>query len=929
MLGAGSVLYGQGNTDFDKDLNRTWTTYGAGKYEEAATQIREFLSKYSADPVLQTVTRRLYYLLALSEVRLQHWQGAFEAIEQYEKAPGDPQPAWEEEMSFWKGVALARLGKAQEAQAALEQFASTYVGSSKVFPAMLMIGTAFLEQKEFKQAAEHFEKLRSQVRGLDYGRVLMLELYALIEAEEFNKALAIAHEGNERLSEIPQVSGFETLILQLGDRLTAAGNQRAAIAALIRLRSRDEILEMQRSNVANLEMRLDQLRKIDPNNPTTVQIEQLINKIKGEIASFEKIENFDAAVQFRIASAFLGMQRYRETAFVLDGMLQRLPPNPVVEAATDTLVKCYAEVGRWEKVVEIADLFISKYPNSKFVPGIMVLKGQAFQEQREFEKAVAAFREVVTRFPSDPLAANALFLEGFTSVLNEDFENAQKIFSEVEKKFPSSDVVENAVFWRGQAYSMGRKYPETIKAMQEYLDKYPSGQFSTEARYRIAFAHQALSEFDQSIPMLEKFIKEHPQDQNTPEGMLLLADAKMAQGDLDAGIAILQKVPPVGSYREEAWFKIGKVYKATEQFDKMREHFRKFQDEFPKSARLAEAVYWEGMSWQDDQEKAREVYWAALERFGNDPAQWGVSEIISGLEKLSRGEEEQKQYVQRLEEMVGKAEQQGKKTLQLNLLWALAQAVQKESPEKARDYLVQAEPLVDVKADNPNVVVAVADALRQAGKLDEATALYRDIRRWNPLAPARDRVFAGLGEIAMERGEPDQAMKWFERFQRETPGSNMRGTVMIHMADIEIGKARKKEALAILEELLKDKGISRSQKVDVIFKMGELHLEQGEPKLAIPYFQRIYVMYGAYSELAAKSYLQSGAAFEKLEDFVAAARTYREFLGQEAWQGEPELKPLMDEARQRLEKLPADARQKAEEIEQAEKTAVAGAEEKP
>jgi len=911
---------------FEQDLNQAWVTYSAGKYEEAVQRIRDFTNQYRGDALFPEVAKRLYYLLALSEVRLEHWGEALGAIEEFESAPGDKLEAWDEELLFWKGVALARLDRSSEAREVLGQFAEKYASSDKAFPALLLIGTSYIKEGDFGQAAEFFGKLRQRVRGTEAGRVLVLELYALLESGQNAKALAVADDGFNSLDTIPQVAGFQTLVLRLANQLAEEGSHRGAVAALVRIKSRDEILDMQNRRLELLKARLEQLKRSDEDSQVTLQTLKLIGQIEGEVDVFGKIADFDTTVRFQMASAFLSMQRFREAAFVLDGMLDRMPANAIVEAATDTLVKCYAAIRRWPKVVEVVDRFVEKFPNSEFVPGILVLKGQALQESGDYEAAIAAFEDVIARFPDNPLAANALFLKGFTRVYMGDFEEAEQIFSEVVEKYPDHEIAEKALFWQGQALSMGRKHEEAIPAMERYLEKYPSGEFATEARYRIAFSNEALSKFDVSIPMLEAFIAEHPQDANTPEAMMLLGDAKMAQGDIEEGIAILEKVPAgVGTYREEAWFKTGKAYRVMEDWERMREHFQKFQDDFPKSARLAEAVYWEGKAWPDNPEEARKVYWEALERFGDDPAQWGVSEIVGGLEKLYPDADSRAEYGAKLEELADKAEAAGKRTLEARAKWALAQFYAKDSPEKSRELLVEIAPLMDPKTSNPVMLADVADALRLSGQMDEAATLYRDLRRWNPLSPSRDRVFKGLGLIALERGESDKALEWFNRLMRETPDSKERASVLIEIADLQLAAGNREEAIARLEELLGDKRVPRSQKVEALFKLGEIYMAGNDPKRAVAYYQRIYVLYGAYTEFAARAYVRSGLAFEQLDDPVAAARTYTEFLELERMKDLPEVQPLREEAERRLAALPEEARKSAEQLDEA--AALAEAEE--
>ena len=53
---------------------------------------------------------------------------------------------------------------------------------------------------------------------------------------------------------------------------------------------------------------------------------------------------------------------------------------------------------------------------------------------------------------------------------------------------------------------------------------------------------------------------------------------------------------------------------------------------------------------------------------------------------------------------------------------------------------------------------------------------------------------------------------------------------------------------------------------------------QKEYAQAIAYYQRVYVLYGAYRKAVVEAYLRSGDCFEKLGDPAAALKTYQEFL---------------------------------------------------
>ena len=89
------------------------------------------------------------------------------------------------------------------------------------------------------------------------------------------------------------------------------------------------------------------------------------------------------------------------------------------------------------------------------------------------------------------------------------------------------------------------------------------------------------------------------------------------------------------------------------------------------------------------------------------------------------------------------------------------------------------------------------------------------------------------------------------------------------------------------------------EKAEALYLIGETHMRDSRPELAIPYFQRLYVMYGRWREWVAKAYFRSGEAFEKLNDELSAYRTYQELAEREDLAGFEET----SKARRRLELL--------------------------
>ena len=122
---------------------------------------------------------------------------------------------------------------------------------------------------------------------------------------------------------------------------------------------------------------------------------------------------------------------------------------------------------------------------------------------------------------------------------------------------------------------------------------------------------------------------------------------------------------------------------------------------------------------------------------------------------------------------------------------------------------------------------------------------------------------------------------------------------MVSKAKILQKRGRFAEARKTLEEVLKNESTPGERKAEALCVIGDTHMAEQNPKLAIPYYQRVYVMHGRWKPWVAKAYARSGEAFEKIEDSEGARRTYGELLSN------PELEefPEAAAAKSRLQAL--------------------------
>ncbi len=901
----------------DELMLRADEAYNKREFSEAAKLYRKFFNDFgqSKEPQVIDIIRRRSYTLAMCLVQAKTFGEAMEEITAaLAKTP--PLDPWQiQELTFWLGVSQMQEKEYEAAIVTFEKFlglfppgalgnpsyVKQYQAATKIPEAQVLIGTSLLLLEKFQDAATYFEKVKPILNTADRGRSTVLQLYSLIQAKEFEAALGLVEEEYPRMGDLLQLVAFQTLTLELGNHFLENGHYRDAIVCLQRVWSSERLLKHQQDRLADLESKLLAAEANPASDPyLKLALGQQIAKVRREVETFQKIENFDSALRLRLATAYQKMKRYRESALIMEAMLEEMPPDPLVEAASVNLVQSWGELERWPKVIESSKKFAEVFAKSKNLPMVFYLQGLAEQKFMAYDDAVATFELLAKKHGSSEFGPRAQFMKGFTLLLAEQNAAAIEAFETFTKKHPKHELADAADYWRGMGFSLDKQYETAREVLAEYLDLKKDGVYRSAAFFRRAYCAQQMEDYTTSIRELSEYLRKYPGGEESSEAKILLGDALMNEGRMEEGIAAFESIPPEDTrFYEEGIFKVGKALKLMEEYPRMREHMEAFVAASPRSPRVAEAIYNIGWVYRqaEEPEKAREIYWDAVEEFGSDPSIRSVDDLFPALARLYRGPEQTAQYLAKLRDL--NEESDDKPALAMRSLWAQAQALRKTDSDRANDLLVEASALASVEETNPLLLADMADALLASDREAEGETMWRDLVKWNPRAPQKDRAFATLGLLELKRGNEKAALTLFDRFERETLGSILLGKIMLARASLQETRGQYADARKSLEILLASQYATGPEKCEALYLTGEIYMKEGKPELAVPYFQRIYVMHGRWTDWVARAYYRSGEAFEKLKDTLSARRTYQELSERE------ELSEMEEtaKARERLQAL--------------------------
>ena len=864
------------------------------RFGEAAKLYQRFIDDFGQtnEKPIQELIRRRRYDLAICYLKEKQFSAALPAVEAALALNPPLEQRQQQELQFWLGVCQMQEKEYEAARASLEKFLGMFTATNLANPryledfpaaknldeARLLIGTALILEEKFAEAAAFLAGVKDRMNAMDRGRATVLELYALMQAGDRDAALVLVRGESSRSGEFLQVVAFQTLVLQLGGTFLEEGRLRDGIDCLQQVWSRDRLLKHQRARLEDLESRLA-AAQLKGDTALEVSLSQQANKVKREIGTFAKIENFDSALRLRLARAYQLMGRHREAALIMEQMLAQMPPDPLVEQASVSLVQSWNAIERWPKVVEAAEEFGKVFPSSKSLPLVLYLAGIANQRALDYPAAIARFDEILASHPKSEYAARARFMKGFTQLLAEENAAAIKTFDTFRKDHSKHELADANAYWRAMAHSLDKRFEEARAELDAYLNAFPDGRYRAEAVFRRAYCAQQMEDYETSIAELGAFLRNFPGAEQASEAKILLGDALMNEGRMEEGIAAFAAIDPADTrFYEEGVFKTAKALKLMEEPDRLRTLMEDFVAGHPGSPRVAEALF--NIGWihrqAGDPAKARDIYWEAIGEYGNDPLIWSVDDLFPALARLYRGPEEQAQYLARLRDLREEADGANQTVLAMRALWAQGDALRRTDPERSREILVEAAARADVRSVNPKLLADFADAMLASGRESEGELMWRDLVKWNPRAPQKDRAFAALGLLELSRGNERAALNLFDRFERETLGSALLGRIMLARAGLLADRGDYDGARKSLETLLASPFSGGQEKAEALYAIGEIHMRQNKPALAIPYYQRIYVMHGRWKEWVARAYLRSGEAFEKLGDTLSARRTYQE-----------------------------------------------------
>ncbi len=534
----------------------------------------------------------------------------------------------------------------------------------------------------------------------------------------------------------------------------------------------------------------------------------------------------------------------------------------------------------WVLEEEEIGVYGDKWQN---VPIVAFLRAESFINTEQFEDAEIEMRKLVRRFPEHPQKARIEFYLALSIAMQERFEEAVALFKAWLQAYPDHALAPDVQYWMPICLYYDGKYEEALPLFEAYAKNNPMNAYAPEATYRAACCRYAMEDYARCAADAATWLEQNPNHYFRREAAIMRGDALAVLGEFDAAKEAyhLSMNPDAGPFYYIALTQIARIHKAlatTNDYLAMSQDYVQYIKDMPNDGNIIDAAYNAGWALRQIKlsDKARALYWQMIELHGNTPAWEGFDLMLTDLAGMyPRGTDE---YATELRARYEKALASQRLTLAARLAWAEAQIL---PPEEQARQLAIFTGRFKPEYLGPETLVWLGRAWIENGmassgipNLELLLEKYPDSRH----VPEAQTI---LAQQALENKEYDTALLYADSVLNNAAEVEFVLEATFCRAEALLGLKRHGEAISDYNAILANRAAPRRLKPEALIGIAACMEAQQEYAQAIAYYQRVYVLYGAYKKAVVTAYLRSGDCFEKLGDKAAALKTYQEFLASE------------------------------------------------
>lgn len=902
----------------DADLPQLYAqgmaAFQAADYPRAATALEGLIAKAEFSPQLEPV----FFTLASAYFNAADYKKAIAALKNYQAK--FPAGAHSGEVMFalaQSHLLLKNFGEAATQFAALEKDPRFHD------QALLSGATAYKEGGKLDQAIVTLEKLAgTELKSAVSlrGAMMLAQLYSQKGASD--KAISTIGRLREHIGLVDNIVELNAMTVELGDQMFGKKFYEDALACYRAAYPREQIVLMQNKRIVAMQQALDEATNIARTDPSqlsqlSASIAQLradIARTRGLLAELEKGPNFTPAIYMRMARCFYETDRKWEAAVVYRELLERYPSAKEREPSLFGIIVSLADINQLEKAQARCEEYLRDFKTGPNAETVGYLLGAVALQANDPRAAETYFGRMLETQPKSQFREQMRYLLGNAKFMAGKHDEAAAEYKRYLSEYPKGQNVEDVTYRIALTALFSGKYEDAMNQLKSYMQKYPHGSYLSDAKYRLAVCKYAASLYDEVIADCKAWEAEFPKNKQLGETLALLADSYAATNREEQAIPIyIRSYQAAGTdeVMNYSLFAASKLLQKRGEWEKVGSLFTDFLRDKPDHPTAITALYWIGKAkaHEGKADEAKKITADTIKKYIGDPQRDAVELLLTQLAQLcvkKKRADDPAAATQpadpgaELDRLLGESEKEASPTAKARVLFAKAELARLRRQPAEEEKNIGAIAAVAKPEDLSALLLGrVGDYLLSKKQLDQAATFYGRLMDEYPKSDNVDFAYAGLGEIAFQKGDTAKALRYFTEGTDKIAASQKLKDVTVGKAKALLAMDRLDDARKVFEQVAAVREWRGETTAFSVYSLGEIEAKRGRWAEANAYFQRVYVGYQKFLPWVAKAYMRSAESLEKLGKQQEAANTYREMLRNERLSTFAEA----EEARKRLQAM--------------------------
>ncbi len=528
------------------------------------------------------------------------------------------------------------------------------------------------------------------------------------------------------------------------------------------------------------------------------------------------------------------------------------------------------------------ETWLKMHSTSSFEDGLHYWKGLAQLQLSEFVTAIGSFDEVLTQFPTSIYAEDALLRKGSAQFYAQQFEASRDTLLAYTKKYPRGNAIDQAYFFLGEVENLAENFELSLSYFEKADALTASQDVHDSVAFRIGSIYESLGRYSEMTANFEKYIETYGDNGRMTDAIFELGRAYEYN---------LQPTKMLDLYREniEKYINVADnsgvdtlIEGYAEKYEtnkKMLERTVIFLDQLDNDLEFRTKIVTDRGFLFEHFYMNPTLEQSLYNKLRNHPKfTKGLIEDLSPISPLTDGyRKELREFPTASPEelfrnLLAKHQAAGNRIAETRALMGLYRLDIELHPKQRYD--------TDLfNQVTPRVVLYIADFERQKRR-DFAVEAWNHILTMYSKEDEAIVAYMRLADVTNESGDQRGALNYLEAILTQFPGSPQVPAIILRQGELLSAMGRGKEAREKYQYILRVPNWRGILHATALFQIGEAYMAEDAYPQAHGFFERTFLGYSQFGELAAKAYLRDAEALVSMGERPSAITTLQEAVDQ-------------------------------------------------